>query len=146
ATAVFAFDDLAACGVVAGLADRGLRVPRDRSVIGCDDVLLARVLTPSLTTITAPVDDLGLTAVRMLEEAIAGRTPESVRLPGSFVPRASTGPATTPWACRGLRALSPPTGLDSPPELSGQPARAGRDHVPRRRVSLIMLQRGQAAV
>ncbi|HLT60351.1 MAG TPA: LacI family DNA-binding transcriptional regulator [Microlunatus sp.] len=96
ATAVFAFDDLAACGVVAGLADRGLRVPRDRSVIGCDDVLLARVLTPSLTTITAPVDDLGLTAVRMLEEAIAGRTPESVRLPGSFVPRDSTGPATTP--------------------------------------------------
>ncbi len=95
ATAVFAFDDLAACGVVAGLADRGLWAPQHRSVIGCDDVLLARVLTPSLTTITAPVDELGVTAVRMLEEAIGGATPESVRLPGTFVPRDSTGPAKT---------------------------------------------------
>lgn len=91
ATAVFAFDDLAACGVVAGLADHGLQVPRDRSVVGCDDVLLARVLTPRLTTITAPVDELGGTAVRMLEEAIGGLPPESIRLTGTFVRRDSTG-------------------------------------------------------
>lgn len=95
ATGAFAFDDLAACGVVAGLADRGLRVPEHRSVIGCDDVLLARVLTPSLTTITAPVDDLGTTAVRMLEDALAGNEPDPVRLPGAFVPRDSTGPASS---------------------------------------------------
>src|SRR5699024_9185968 len=42
ATGILAFDDVLACGVIAGLLDAGHHVPRDYSVIGCDDVLLAR--------------------------------------------------------------------------------------------------------
>lgn len=93
ATAAFAFDDLTACGVVAGLADVGCRVPEDRSVIGCDDVLLASVLTPTLSTVSTPNDRLAKAAVRTLNDAIAGDSPASIRLEGTFIARRSTGPA-----------------------------------------------------
>lgn len=94
ATAAFAFDDLTACGVLAELAGRGISVPGERSVVGCDDVLLARTVTPSLSTVTAPMDDLGATAVQVLTRQIEtpGGAPEHVRLPGVFIARDSTGP------------------------------------------------------
>lgn len=93
ATAVFAFDDLMACGVVAGLAQLGVGVPDTVSVIGCDDVLLARVTTPALTTIAAPYAEVGRAAVAALarvraDPASIGRT----TLEGRLVVRASTGP------------------------------------------------------
>jgi len=94
ATAAIAFDDLMACGTVAGLADRGLAVPEDYSVVGCDDVLLARTSTPTLSTVTAPVDDICRTAVDLLRSAIAGEPPgEPIAYPGLFKLRASIGPA-----------------------------------------------------
>src|SRR5699024_4608639 len=93
ATAVLAFDDLMACGVIAGLADAGLRVPADMSVLGCDDVLLARTMTPSLSTITAPIEDLGHQAVSLLERAMAGEPPQSVRLEGVLTLRGTSGKA-----------------------------------------------------
>lgn len=96
ATAAFAFDDLTACGVVAGLAERGLSVPGDRSIVGCDDVLLARVLTPKLSTVSAPIDRLGAAAVDLLGEVMAGKHPNSLRIQGDFTPRQSSGPAPTP--------------------------------------------------
>lgn len=83
AGAVFAFDDLMAAGVIAGLSDHGEQVPRDRSVVGCDDVLLARTMTPSLTTVTAPFEELGRRAVDLLAEAIAGQGARAVSLPGT---------------------------------------------------------------
>ncbi|WP_327085002.1 LacI family transcriptional regulator [Nonomuraea sp. NBC_01738] len=97
ATAAFAFDDLMACGVLAELHARGVAVPGERSVIGCDDVLLAQTVTPALTTVSAPFADLGRTAVEMLIRHIEapGATPEQRRLPGAFTPRSSTGPART---------------------------------------------------
>lgn len=95
ATAAFAFDDLMACGVVAGLAERGLRVPDDVSLVGCDDVLLARTLTPALTTVTAPVGDLGRAALTQLRRQLTDRdaAPESATFPGVLSLRNSTGPA-----------------------------------------------------
>ncbi len=104
ASAVLAFDDLMACGVVAGLAQLGVEVPRDISVIGGDDVLLARVTTPSLTTIRAPFEELGpvvidamagLLARTRLEAAAAAsqdRPATQVVLGGELVLRGSTGP------------------------------------------------------
>lgn len=94
ATAAFAFDDLMACGVLAELAARGVSVPGDRSVVGCDDVLLAQTVTPRLTTVSAPMDDLGQTAMEVLTRHIEApdAPPESRRLPGVFTPRDSTGP------------------------------------------------------
>ncbi|MDQ0614462.1 LacI family transcriptional regulator [Microbacterium sp. W4I4] len=92
-TAAFAFDDLTACGVIAGLADSGQRVPDDRSVIGCDDVLLARAVTPSLSTVSTPNERLAEEAMSAMHAAIAGDRPSNVRLEGEFIPRQSSGQA-----------------------------------------------------
>ena len=92
AGAVFAFDDLMAAGVIAGLSDRGEQVPRDRSVIGCDDVLLAQTMTPALTTVSAPFGELGRTAVELLGEAIAGQSSRAVSVPGTVALRGTIGP------------------------------------------------------
>lgn len=53
-TAVVVGNDESALGVYSWAKDRGLRIPEDLSVIGYDDILLARFLTPPLTTMHAP--------------------------------------------------------------------------------------------
>lgn len=93
ATGVLAFDDLMACGVLAGLADHGRKVPDDISVVGCDDVLLARTVTPALSTVTAPIDELGRHAVQALAQVVAGEPVENVKLEGSLTLRGTTTPA-----------------------------------------------------
>lgn len=99
ATAVIAFDDVMACGVISGLLDLGLSIPKDVSVVGCDDVLLARTMYPALTTIQAPFNQLGTSAVAMLLEEMSGDPRNAEQLPGELTlagvltARASTGPA-----------------------------------------------------
>jgi LacI family transcriptional regulator len=95
ATAAFAFDDVTACGVLAELADQRVPVPGERSVVGCDDVLLASMVTPSLTTVTAPVEKLGQLAVDLLQERITGAAGRGtvVRVNGMLTLRSSTGAA-----------------------------------------------------
>jgi LacI family transcriptional regulator len=63
-TAVFAATDVVASGVLVALREAGLRVPEDISVVGYDDIPLARDLTPQLTTVHVDHEDLGRTAVR----------------------------------------------------------------------------------
>jgi LacI family transcriptional regulator len=65
ATAVIAFDDLTAQGIMTGMADRGVNVPGDFSVIGCDDVLGAATY-PSLTTVSNRSDEAGRIAMSLL--------------------------------------------------------------------------------
>lgn len=65
-TAVVAFDDLTALGVVRGLIEAGLRVPEDCSVVGFDDILPASVATPGITTIRQPLREMGLLASKQL--------------------------------------------------------------------------------
>jgi DNA-binding LacI/PurR family transcriptional regulator len=65
-TAVLAFDDLTALGVVRGLAEAGVRVPEDCSVMGFDDVLPAKVATPAITTIRQPLNEMGLQAAEQM--------------------------------------------------------------------------------
>ena len=62
ATALIAFDDLMAQGAMAGLADRGIQVPRDMSVIGCDNLVAARTYPP-LTSIESGAAEAGALAV-----------------------------------------------------------------------------------
>ena len=92
ATAGIAFDDLMACGVIAGLAGHRVAIPDGFSIVGCDDVLISRVLTPPLTTITAPIRRLGEVAVEMLAGLIAEptRAPRTATLPGVLEVRGST--------------------------------------------------------
>jgi LacI family transcriptional regulator len=96
ATAVVAYDDVMALGVLARLSDRGVRVPEDISLIGCDDVAAAAMSRPALTTITVRYDIAGRAAVDLLVSLI-GETisePETVTLPTQLIIRQTTGPAS----------------------------------------------------
>jgi len=76
-TAVLAFDDLTALGVMRGLNDAGLKIPNDVSVVGFDDVLPAAVSTPGITTIRQPLKEMGLLASEWTLEAINSRDQRS---------------------------------------------------------------------
>jgi LacI family transcriptional regulator len=92
-TAVIAFNDLMAIGLIRALTARGLRVPREVSVIGFDNIFAAELVTPALTTVAAPLHAMGQTAVRTLLALVAGAEPrvtEPVTLPTQLVVRAST--------------------------------------------------------
>lgn len=72
-TAVAAFDDLTALGVVRGLTSAGLRIPDDCSVVGFDGVLPAEVATPAITTIRQPLREMGMQAAAWVMQAIAAK-------------------------------------------------------------------------
>ena len=93
-TAIFASNDVAAIGVMNGATSRGLSVPDDLSVIGFDDVPIAKVLTPKLTTIRQPLQEMGSVATQLLLDLIdkTKNTPESVILPIELIIRESTAP------------------------------------------------------
>lgn len=71
-TAIFASNDLSAFGVLSGLRDAGLQVPHDMSLAGFDDIQLARFSSPTLTTVRAPMHEMGLMAVERLLARIDG--------------------------------------------------------------------------
>lgn len=94
ATAVVAFDDLLAHGVLTGLAERGIAVPAEFSVVGCDDVLAAQTY-PALTTVSARSAEAGATAVELLTSQLASAVVMAdvrLALESSLVVRASTAP------------------------------------------------------
>lgn len=70
-SALFAQSDLLALGAIAELQARGISVPGDVSVIGYDDIPVARYMTPALTTIRQPMNEVGAQAVRLLAEELA---------------------------------------------------------------------------
>ncbi|MBA8794811.1 LacI family transcriptional regulator [Friedmanniella endophytica] len=99
ATACIAYNDVVAIGMLARLAERGVAVPEDLSVVGCDDIFGADFCHPPLTTVTAPVEHAGRVATSILLSgsasggpATAGRTPgSSAVLPTHLTVRRSTG-------------------------------------------------------
>jgi LacI family repressor for deo operon, udp, cdd, tsx, nupC, and nupG len=94
-TAIFCFNDEMAMGVLDMARQRGIRVPKDLSVMGFDDIRFARYVDPPLTTIAQPMRDIGETSVRLLLEIIQGRTtsPQSITLPHTLMIRSTTAPA-----------------------------------------------------
>lgn len=92
ATAVLAFNDLVAVGLVHGLRELGVDVPRDIAVTGFDDIPVAGITTPPLTTASVPHTELGALAWQRLQAVIAGgdMPPDAVVEPRVEV-RASTG-------------------------------------------------------
>ena len=105
-TAVIAFDDLTALGVVRGLVEAGLRLPEDCSVMGFDDVLPAELATPAMTTIRQPLNEMGREAAERVLQAIkrgAGKS-ERARLhmpvPELVVRKSTAGPPSVnkPWS------------------------------------------------
>lgn len=71
-TAIFAADDTVASGAMRALGEAGISVPRQVSVVGYNDSIPAQDLSPLLTTVHIPADELGRTAVRM---ALASEPP-----------------------------------------------------------------------
>ncbi len=96
ATAVLAYNDLVAVGVLRRLAELGVSVPDELSVVGFDDIPLAAMVTPPLTTVQAPVELAGRMAVETLLGCLehgAVQPPAAVqRLPATLVVRSSTAP------------------------------------------------------
>jgi len=79
-TAIFASADMVAVGAAAALHDAGLKVPDDVSLIGFDDIPLSAELTPALTTIRVPYEELGRTAVRLALQHHEGLQPSNERV------------------------------------------------------------------
>ena len=69
-TAVTCYNDLVAIGLCRALAELGLRVPADVSVIGFDDIPLSQYLPVPLTTVSTPKNEMGAVAARMLIEHV----------------------------------------------------------------------------
>jgi LacI family transcriptional regulator len=92
-TAVFCANDLLGVGALKACLSAGVKVPDELSIIGCDDVELARVVTPELTTVAVPARELGARAMRLMlrrldEPSVAA--PGSKPLPVRLVVRGTT--------------------------------------------------------
>lgn len=92
-TAVIAYNDAVAIGVVKGLTRLGVPVPEAVSVIGFDNTLLSEIIEPELTTVAAPLQAMGATAVKNLVAMTGGAVPsrEPIVMPVRLVVRRSTG-------------------------------------------------------
>ncbi len=92
-TGVYAQNDTMALGVLSALHERGLGVPGDCAVVGCDDIPIAAHTIPPLTTVHISFFETGETAVRLLLDLIARETvePRRILLPVRLVRRASCG-------------------------------------------------------
>jgi DNA-binding LacI/PurR family transcriptional regulator len=103
-TAVLAMSDAMAIGAMRAAGGLGLRIPDDLSIVGFDDLDLAALVDPALTTVHQPIREKGIDAVRLLlgelEERV-GHEPEHLRLETRLIVRGSTGPA--PHARQGER-------------------------------------------
>ncbi len=91
--AVFTSNDAMAVGVYHALYQAGLSVPQDMAVIGYDNIELARYMTPPLTTIHQPKDELGELAIDALIHRLAdpGVSPQLLVLTPELIERASVG-------------------------------------------------------
>ncbi|WP_315372667.1 LacI family DNA-binding transcriptional regulator [Paenibacillus xylanexedens] len=95
-TAIFAANNMLAIGVIRLLRKRGLRVPKDISVVCFDDLDLASAFDPFLTVAAQPAYEFGFQGVQMLIDRIEGKSPSEAQtliLPSELRIRAS---ATAP--------------------------------------------------
>lgn len=93
ATAVLAYNDLMAIGVLEGMLDRGVRIPGEMSVVGIDDIAASRLVRPKLTTVATPNAAAGRAAVDMLlQHGDDRRANAQITLHTELVVRDSTGP------------------------------------------------------
>lgn len=90
-TAIFATNDLSAFGAIEAVKYHGLSIPEDISVVGFDDIPMASQVFPPLTTVKRPLEQMGMTAVRLLLSKLRGEATETnVTLPTHLVVRATS--------------------------------------------------------
>ncbi|MET7420092.1 LacI family DNA-binding transcriptional regulator [Dactylosporangium sp. NPDC005555] len=98
-TAVIAYNDLVALGLLNWFATRGVKVPETISVMGFDDIVLSQMVSPSLTTVAQPQEPIGRAGVDMLLQLLEDPDRAAVarrELPSQLMVRHSTGRAPTP--------------------------------------------------
>lgn len=91
-TAIFAMSNMILFGVIKAVNESGLRIPEDISVITFDDQISLDFLSPAITSIRQPLEDIGLLAVKiLLQEIESGRRRENggIKLPPSIQIRKS---------------------------------------------------------
>ncbi|WP_315987290.1 LacI family DNA-binding transcriptional regulator [Actinomadura sp. HBU206391] len=94
-TAVLAYNDLIALGVMSRLADRRVGVPRDISVIGVDDIPMASMTSPPLTTVSVPIAGVAQASASMLLSLLGAAAPRRAGPPDlatRLVIRSTTAP------------------------------------------------------
>lgn len=67
------FNDFIAVGALQACTELGRRVPDDIAIVGCDDILLAQIITPTLTTLSVSKHDIGTITAELLLERIQGK-------------------------------------------------------------------------
>jgi DNA-binding LacI/PurR family transcriptional regulator len=99
-TAIIAYNDLVALGILARLRDRRVDVPLDMSVVGFDDIPMASMAAPRLTTVSLPLEQAGRTLLELLlHQQVEGGNGANTNvlargrlLPVRLVVRSSTAP------------------------------------------------------
>jgi LacI family transcriptional regulator len=93
-TAIFAFNDNIAIGVLQAARVLGLRVPHDLSVVGFDDLEEASIVDPPLTTVRQPLAELGRMGASLLTRLVDGQRVDALRveLATKLIVRGSTAP------------------------------------------------------
>ncbi len=92
ATCVFAVTDVMAVGALTAAREAGLSVPDDVSLAGFDDIPIVRDLTPPLTTVALPLEELGERAMELAISDNSRSRSRVLRVSGEVVLRASTAP------------------------------------------------------
>ena len=92
-TAVLAANDLMAVGALRELERAGLQVPKDVSLVGCDDISLAKLTDPQLTTIRIPRSEIGAAAVEAVLQTNSSEGRE-IKISTQLIVRQSTDKAT----------------------------------------------------
>ena len=90
ATCLFAVNDVMATGAMAALRDSGIRIPQELSVAGFDDIPTLRDLTPALTTVRLPLEQMGERAAQMALETDHEGENRTVNVQGEVLMREST--------------------------------------------------------
>ncbi len=89
-TAVVAYNDYQAIGLLSALSAAGVRVPQDLSIVGFDDIEASQLVYPTLTTVSQPARAFGQKAADMLFDLMEGRDVEDAVLSPHLVVRRST--------------------------------------------------------
>ncbi len=91
-TAIAYINDYTACGAYIAVRENGLRIPQDISLVGFDDLQIAQLLDPPLTTIHQPIREMGRSAAQMLLNNMEdnGGSRKTILLPTELIVRGST--------------------------------------------------------
>ena len=89
-TAIFCYNDRVAVGGLQACRQNAVTVPGDISIAGFDDIVLAKYITPSLTTVRQPREEMGRLATELILSLLEGDPGQSYKLSPKLVKRDST--------------------------------------------------------